>query len=85
MDGISGERQIINHLFKPSAKLSSFTTELTGITDELLADKPTFIESIDQILEYFKDAILIAHNAEFDLGFIQSWLKKLGAQKLIIQ
>jgi len=82
MDGISGKRQTINHLFKPSVKLSSFTTELTGITDELLADKPTFIESIDQILEYFKDAILIAHNAEFDLGFIQSWLKKAGRSEI---
>ncbi|KAF0850244.1 MAG: PolC-type DNA polymerase III [Spiroplasma poulsonii] len=82
MDGISGERKIINHLFKPTIKLSSFITELTGITDELLADKPTFTESIDQILEYFKDAILIAHNAEFDLGFIQSWLEKAGRSKI---
>ncbi len=82
MDWISGERKIINHLFKPTIKLSSFTTELTGITDELLADKPTFIESIDKILEYFKDAILIAHNAKFDLGFIQSWLEKAGRSKI---
>ncbi|WP_374697127.1 PolC-type DNA polymerase III [Spiroplasma endosymbiont of Polydrusus formosus] len=82
MDGINGERQNINHLFKPSVKLSSFTTELTGITDELLAGKPTFIESIDQILTYFENAILIAHNAEFDIGFIQSWLEKAGRPKI---
>lgn len=82
MNGISGERQNINHLFKSSIKLSTFTTELTGITDELLLDKPSFIESIDKILEYFKDAILVAHNAEFDMGFIQSWLEKAGYSKI---
>lgn len=82
LNGINGERKIVNHLFKPSIKLSLFTTELTGITDELLYDKKNFTDSIDQILEYFKDAILVAHNAEFDIGFIQSWLKKSGRKKI---
>ncbi|AHF57985.1 PolC-type DNA polymerase III [Spiroplasma eriocheiris] len=82
MDGISGERETINHLFKPSIKLSSFTTELTGITDDMLQDKPTFLESVDKILDYFQDAILVAHNAEFDIGFIQSWIQKAGHPKI---
>ncbi|AGM24910.1 PolC-type DNA polymerase III [Spiroplasma chrysopicola] len=77
-DSNTGEKKVVNHLFKPTTPVSSFTTELTGITNDLLVDKPSFIDSIDDLLAYFKDAILIAHNAEFDMGFIQSWLQKVN-------
>jgi DNA polymerase III subunit epsilon len=48
-----------------------------GITDESLADKPKFRELADQILEFFGDGQWIAHNATFDMGFINAELARL--------
>lgn len=82
MNGINNKKIVVNHLFKSSKKISNFITELTGITDELLINKPSFVECIDIILKYFQNAILIAHNADFDIGFIQSWIQKAGYPKI---
>lgn len=43
-----------------------------GITDEFLADKPAFSEVADQIVEFFAGATLIAHNATFDISFLNA-------------
>ncbi|MGT2888312.1 PolC-type DNA polymerase III [Streptococcus didelphis] len=56
----------------PGHPLSAFTTELTGITDNhLLGAKP-----LKQVLEEFqafcKDSVLVAHNASFDIGFMNA-------------
>ena len=48
-----------------------------GITDESLADKPKFAEVAEQILEFFGDGQWIAHNATFDMGFINAELARL--------
>ncbi|MCP6330273.1 exonuclease domain-containing protein, partial [Klebsiella pneumoniae] len=41
-----------------------------GITDEFLQDKPKFAEVVDQIRDFFEGARWVAHNATFDMGFI---------------
>jgi DNA polymerase-3 subunit epsilon len=48
-----------------------------GITDESLADKPKFAEVVDEILDFFGDGQWIAHNATFDMGFINAELARL--------
>ncbi|MDB5523500.1 MAG: polymerase subunit epsilon [Rhizobium sp.] len=49
-----------------------------GITDEFLGDKPVFAKQADQILEFFGDAMWIAHNANFDMGFINAEFARIG-------
>src|SRR5690606_2256689 len=49
-----------------------------GITDEFLKDKPPFAEAAAQILEFFADARWVAHNASFDMGFINAELERAG-------
>jgi len=49
-----------------------------GITDEFLKDKPSFADVVDQIIEFFDGAKWIAHNATFDMGFINAELERLG-------
>jgi len=49
-----------------------------GITDAFLADKPKFSEIADDFLAFFKDAKLVAHNAKFDMGFVNAELKRLS-------
>ncbi|MCD2178509.1 DNA polymerase III subunit epsilon [Rhizobium sp. C1] len=49
-----------------------------GITDEFLADKPVFADVAEQILSFFEGAKWIAHNATFDMGFVNAELGRLG-------
>ncbi len=66
----------------PDQTLSFKITELTGISNEMIKDAP----KIDQILPEFKDfigeAIIVAHNAKFDMGFINIGLKKIGMEEI---
>ncbi len=49
-----------------------------GITDAFLSDKPVFAEVVDDILSFFEGATWIAHNANFDMGFINAELARLN-------
>lgn len=49
-----------------------------GITDAFLKDKPTFAEIVPQLQEFFEGAKWVAHNANFDMGFINAEFDRLG-------
>ncbi|MGU3400104.1 DNA polymerase III subunit epsilon [Brucellaceae bacterium D45D] len=55
-----------------------------GISNEQLLDKPTFAEIIDEFSEFFDGAILVAHNAMFDLGFINAELARIGRPEITV-
>ena len=48
----------------------------------MVADAPTIKEFLPQILEFFGDAILVAHNAKFDIGFLNESLKRLNQKPI---
>ena len=56
--------------------------ELTGLTSEFLADKPKFAAHADGFLEFIGDSQPIAHNADFDRGFINAELERAGYDPL---
>lgn len=47
-----------------------------GISIEDLAGKPVFADIVEEMLDFFSDAKLIAHNAGFDMGFINAELRR---------
>lgn len=49
-----------------------------GISNDMLADKPTFSGIFDEFIEFFGDGTLVAHNANFDMGFLNAELKRIG-------
>jgi DNA polymerase-3 subunit epsilon len=49
-----------------------------GISDEFLKDKPTFKEVVVEIRAFFEGARWVAHNASFDMGFINAEFARLG-------
>jgi len=66
----------------PHHPLSLTTIELTGITDNMLKDAPDVEEVLQQFYEWIGDSILVAHNASFDIGFINAGFKKIGLGKV---
>ena len=56
--------------------------DVHGISDDFLKDKPLFEEVVGEMIEFFGDAVLIAHNATFDIRFLNAELKRLGLKAL---
>ena len=46
-----------------------------GLTTEFLSDKPKFSEIYEEFINFIKDAELLIHNAEFDIGFLDNEIK----------
>lgn len=59
-----------NMLVKPSEPLDPFITELTGITDEMLANSPSIEKALPLFLDFIGENVLIGHNVNFDINFI---------------
>jgi DNA polymerase-3 subunit epsilon len=68
----------------PQREIDQGAIEVHGITSEFLADKPLFEQVARDFIEYVAGAELIIHNAPFDLGFLNSELRRLesGRAKL---
>lgn len=57
-------------LVKPTKKITKKITEITGITNEMVEDKPPIEEVLPQFIEFIGKLPLVAHNADFDSGFL---------------
>ena len=60
-----------SQLINPEKDISYKVQELTGITNDLIKDKPTIEEVLPKFIEFIGDSVLVAHNADFDMGFMQ--------------
>lgn len=65
-----------DELINPNRKLPDKIVELTNITDEMLEDKDTEENVTKRFIEWVKDAPMVAHNAKFDIGFIEAAYSK---------
>lgn len=64
----------------PGRPVSEATVRITGITNETLRGKPPFEspDVVDRLMEFLGDSPIVAHNAEFDRGFLNYELELLG-------
>ena len=65
-------------LLNPERSVPYNITQITGITDEMLADAPRFYEVAKKIVEMTEDCIFVAHNVKFDYNFIREEFARLG-------
>ncbi|WP_374545363.1 DNA polymerase III subunit epsilon [Rhodoblastus sp.] len=62
----------------PERDIPDSAFRVHGISAEMVADKPKFVEIVEQFIGFIGDDVIVAHNAEFDLKFINSELQKIG-------
>ena len=65
----------------PEIEISKEITKLTGITNEMVKDAPKKEKIIKEFIQFIgKDSILVAHNADFDIGFIKYIAEKMNIE-----
>jgi DNA polymerase III subunit epsilon len=86
-----GGVELFNHIptgrhfhkyINPQRQMASDAFSVHGLSDEFLRDKPLFKEIVDEMLDFFGDATLIAHNAPFDVQFLNFELEKVSRPAL---
>ena len=79
--------ELINHVqtgntyhvyINPERSMNKEASEISGITDDFLIDKPLFKDIVDEFLNFVQDSPLVIHNAKFDIGFLNSELQRVG-------
>ncbi|ELK44780.1 PolC-type DNA polymerase III [Halobacillus sp. BAB-2008] len=65
----------------PHHPLSQTTIDLTGITDDMVRDAPEIGDVLKDFHEWMADDILVAHNASFDMGFLNAGFKRIDYGK----
>lgn len=99
VDALKGDRiveigcvELLNHIptgrhyhvyINPQRPVSRGAFEVHGLSDEFLADKPTFEEIAGEFYAFVADAKLVIHNAAFDVGFIDMEFGRIGLPRVL--
>lgn len=65
-------------LVNPGGSIPSFITSLTGITQEMLVNQPSFKEVADDVKEALKGCVFVAHNVNFDYNILKAEFENIG-------
>ena len=71
-----------NTFVNPEMFIPQKITELTTITNEDVVNAPKIEQAMQEFLDFSKDAILVAHNASFDVGMIKANMKRLNIKEI---
>lgn len=77
----SGElvvEDVFSTLINPNRPIPRFITKLTGISNDMVKEAPSFDQVASQISSFIGDAAIVAHNATFDCGFLEMHFKNAG-------
>ncbi|MDR0484901.1 MAG: DNA polymerase III subunit epsilon [Alphaproteobacteria bacterium] len=67
-----------HYYINPQRDIPAETTKVHGISNEMVKDSPVFAGVVEEFLNFVGDSEIIAHNAKFDMSFINAELKKVG-------
>ena len=76
-DGIPRER-VLNELVRPSGNIPKRIRELTGITNEMVADADAIDQVLSRVAAFVGEAPIVAHNAHFDRRFLEHNARLMG-------
>ena len=72
---------VFQTLVNPERNIPEKIVEITGIKNEMVADKPTISQVLPLFMDFVQDDIIVAHNAKFDTSFLHYELKECGINK----
>ncbi len=77
---VSGGKIIerFSEFVKPTAEIKPHITELTGITNEMVSSADSQENVFKRFVEFAKGCVLVAHNANFDVGFLKKYAEKFN-------
>ena len=75
-------KKTLQMFIKPPVELSAFTTNLTSITEQDLKYAKSFEDSCQEIVDFIGDSVLVAHNASFDVNFLNDALVRVNRKPL---
>ena len=64
--------------FNPERDMPEQAFKIHGLSREFLNDKPLFVHKVEELIVFLGDAQLVAHNAMFDLGFLNAEMERAG-------
>ena len=70
--------QTFHCYFNPERDMPEPAFKVHGLSVEFLKDKPLFVHKVEELIAFLGDAPLVAHNAMFDLGFLNAELERAG-------
>jgi len=70
-------------LLNPEKRVPAFITELTSISDEMVARAPRFKQVADGLLAFIGERLVVGHNIRFDVSFVNAELARAGKPSLI--
>ena len=73
-----GSESAFHSLVNPGCRIPPGVTAVHHITDDMVAEAPRFADVARDFLEFAEESTLVAHNAMFDLGFLQEGLARCG-------
>ena len=71
-----------SRLIKPNGIIPSLITDITNISNEMVESEKSLEEVLPKFRQYIGDKTIIAHNAKFDLKFLNYYLNKMGLEPI---
>ncbi len=68
--------KVFHCYFNPERDMPEQAFKIHGLSSEFLKDKPLFAHKVEDLIGFLGDALLVAHNAMFDLGFLNAELER---------
>ena len=75
---LQGEEGVFSTLVNPGARIPWTISSITGLTNEMVADAPSFAQIAGQVAGMMRDHVIVGHNVTFDLRMIFSELARAG-------
>lgn len=76
---------VFHAYINPERDIPYAATKIHGITNEQVADKPTFAKVADDFLEFIKGSSLVIHNATFDMNFLNQELINISYKEISME
>ena len=70
--------KVFHSYFNPERDMPEQAFKIHGLAGEFLKDKPLFADQAEELIAFLGDALLVAHNATFDIGFLNAELERVG-------